>query len=302
MIEHVRHPSIDKAAWDKGLLRCSNRMWYAQSWVLDITSPGWDALIDEQNGAIMPLTWRKKLIFKYLFQPYGSQQLGVFAPEYSDAIGAAFIRSIPQEFKFCDIAMNEAMGDMQIAGFTFSPLDQQVILLDRSVEQLRREYSQGHIRNLRKAGSIPEVTQNVNPKEFRELFVRTTAKRFNSGTPADHQRLERVIGKALQLEQCTILGLRSGPELCAAACFMEWEGRSIFYKSAVDAKGQEMKAMFRILDQYIASHANSALLLDLAGSNTPSVARFNSGFGAERKVYLRLQRNDLPIPFKWFKH
>ena len=299
MIQHVPHAEIDKKWWDQQLLACGNRMWYAQSWVLDRTSPGWDALIDHGSGAIMPLTWRRKFSFKYLFQPYGSQQLGVFSPHYSKRIGEEFLHAIPSEFKLIDIALNEAMIDLQSDRFTITGLDQQVLPLDRPIDELRAGYSKGHRRNL-KDRSV-EVEQEIAAGEFTALFKSTTAKRFKSGTPMDHAILEQVIEIAIGLGQCSIHGIRSEGKLIAVACFMEWEGRSIFYKSAADPEFLHMKPMFRITDHYIAMHAGSGIVLDFAGSNTASVARFNSGFGAVRKVYLRLQRNSLPPPFKWFK-
>ncbi len=300
-MKHVRHPDIDKQWWDRQLLRCSNRMWYAQSWVLDLTSPGWEALVDERSGAIMPLTWRSKFIFKYLFQPYGSQQLGVFAMQYANDLGEAFIKSIPDEFRLWDIALNEAMEPFEMDGASCTPLAQQVLLLDRPIAGMREGYSAGHRRNLRKAEGGPPISTDINAGEFTQLFVRTTARRFKSGTATDHATLEQVIARAIQLGQCTILGIRKGGELCAAGCFMEWEGRSIFYKSALADGALELKGMFRVTDAYIERNTGSGLLLDFAGSNTPSVARFNSGFGAQGRIYLHLKRNDLPPPFKWFK-
>ena len=47
MIRHLRHTDIDKGQWDKLLLQCSDRLWYAQSWVLDLCCPQWEALIAE---------------------------------------------------------------------------------------------------------------------------------------------------------------------------------------------------------------------------------------------------------------
>jgi hypothetical protein len=82
---------------------------------------------------------------------------------------------------------------------------------------------------------------------------------------------------------------------------MEWEGRSILLKSANDERGQEQQAMFHLIDHCITSRAGSGILLDFAGSNTPSVARFNAGFGARSSVYLHLVRNRLPPPLRWFK-
>jgi len=294
MIEHLRHGEIDKAWWDRQLLQCANRMWYAQSWVLDLTAPGWDALVDRSSGAIMPLTHRRKFFLKYLFQPYGTQQLGVFAPRYSKALGEAFIEAIPAIFKYCDIALNEAMQDLKVDHVELIPLDQQVLPLDRSYEELAAGYSKGARRNLRKAQDGPPVIDDVTPAEFRSLFARTTAKRFNSGRRSDHDTMEKVIEKAIAIGQGRIIGLRDRGELCAAACFMEWEGRAIFYKSAADRIGQGHMGMFRLTDHYIREFAGTGLLLDFAGSNTDSVARFNAGFGAERRVYLRLKYDRLP--------
>ncbi len=299
MIEHIPHAQIDGKWWDQQLLACGNRIWYAQSWVLDRTSPGWDALIDHASGAIMPLTWRRKFSFKYLFQPYGTQQLGVFAPHYSKRIGEQFLQAIPAEFKLIDIALNEVMIDLESDRYIITGLDQQVLPLDRPIDELRTGYSKGHRRNL-KDRSV-EVEQGITAGEFTALFKSTTARRFKSGTPLDHATLQQVIENAIGLGQCSIHGFRSEGKLMAAACFMEWEGRSIFYKSAADPGSLHLRPMFRITDHYIAMHAGSGIVLDFAGSNTASVARFNSGFGAVRKVYLRLQRNSLPPPFKWFK-
>ena len=301
MIELVRHEAIDKDHWDRQLLACTNRMWYVQSWVLDRTSPGWDALVDRTSNAIMPLTWRRKFLFKYLFQPYGTQQQGVFALQYSRSLGEAFVRSVPAEFRLIDIALNEAMTSIGIDGYTTSPLDQQVLQLDRPVDAIRNAYSKGHIRNLKKIDPSLQVSSDISASDFAQLFINTTAKRFKSGTRSDHAMMEQVIEKAIDLGQCRIYGIRHGGTLIAAACFMEWERRRILYKSAANAQAQELKAMFVIIDHYIGLHAGSGELLDFAGSNTASVARFNTGFGAQRKVYLRLKRNTLPPPFKWFK-
>jgi hypothetical protein len=301
MIEHIPHAQIDKQWWDGVLLRSPSRMWYAQSWVLDLTSPGWDALIDRKAEAIMPLTWRSKFGVKYLFQPYGSQQLGVFARSYSDDLGEKFIGSIPKDFVYGDIALNESMHSLTSGEVQLSPLHQQVLVLDRPYQDLRSAYSTGVRRNLKKIDPHISVHDDVDPEEFRTLFQRTTAKRFNSGRRSDHQVMQQVMMSAVGKGQGRIFGIRKDAHVRAAACFMEWEGRSIFYKSAADDIGKEMFGMFRIVDHYIQNNAGSGLLLDMAGSNTPSVARFNAGFGAGSRVYLRLQFNRLPPLLRWLK-
>ena len=52
MIKHLKHHEIDKAAWDALLLRCPDRVWYVQGWVLDLCCPTWEALVGD-DGSIM---------------------------------------------------------------------------------------------------------------------------------------------------------------------------------------------------------------------------------------------------------
>ncbi|MBL7954719.1 MAG: hypothetical protein JNJ91_06745 [Flavobacteriales bacterium] len=301
MIRHFKHNEIDKAAWDDMLLRCPDRIWYAQSWVLDLCCPEWEALVDD-DGTIMPLIWRRKFGIDYLYQPYGVQYQGVFSPARTPRTDEAFLDAVPKRFRYWDIHLNAAMQVRAERGDRVSTNTTQDLLLNKDASTLRAGYSKGHLRNLRKAGDDPPmVHRDVTVREFVELFERTTGRRFGNIPEGGLLLLERMLSGALERRQCTIMGTREGGGLSAAACFVEWEGRSIFLKSANDERGLARQAMFHLTDRYITEHAGSGLLLDFAGSNTASVARFNEGFGARSSVYLHLIRNRLPAPFKWFK-
>lgn len=301
MIRHLRHEEIDKTQWDRLLLDCPDRSWYVQSWVLDECCPKWEALMDD-DGAIMPLIWRRKYGLDYLYQPYVLQQQGVFTPWRDDRLDTAFLDAVPSRFRYWDIHLNAAM---HVRGGQDDRLTSSVnhdLLLDADASALRAGYSQGHRRNLRKAGDDPPVVlRNVTASEFTALFERTTGKRFDNIPEGGLPLVERVISGALERGQCALLGVREEGALIAAVCFMEWEGRSILLKSANDKAGIDRRAMFHLVDRYISEHAGTGGVLDFAGSNTPSVARFYAGFGARSSVYLRLVRNRLPVPFKWFK-
>ncbi|HRF80554.1 MAG TPA: GNAT family N-acetyltransferase [Flavobacteriales bacterium] len=301
MIKHLKQDSIDKASWDALLLRCTDRLWYAQSWVLDLCCPAWEALIGE-DGSIMPLIWRRKFGVYYLYQPYAVQQQGVFSPSRAEGTDDAFLGAIPERFRYFDLHLNAAMHVRAGRDERLSTSETQDLLLDKDASTLRAAYSQGHRRNLRKAGDDPPVIHNdITVQEFIALFERTTGKRFRNIPEGGLLLLERMLSGALERGQCHLLGVREGEMLVAAACFMVWEGRSILLKSANGEVGVKRQAMFHIVDRYISEHAGSGLLLDFAGSNTASVARFNEGFGARRSVYLRLVRNRLPAPLKWLK-
>ncbi len=301
MIRHLRHNEIDKGKWDQLLLECPDRLWYVQSWVLDLCCPQWEALIGD-DGSIMPLIWRSKLGIDYLYQPYAVQQQGVFSPQRDGLTDTAFLDAVPKRFKYWDLHFNSAMHVRSSAGDRVSSNTNQDLLLVADATTLRAAYSQGHRRNLRKSGDDPPViVKDVTVQEFLDLFARTTGRRFRN-IPADGLALlERLLLTGVEHDQCTMLGVRNGGRLISGVCFMEWEGRSILLKSANDEVGSERQAMFHLVDRYIAEHAGTGLLLDLAGSNTASVARFNAGFGARSTVYLHLVRNRLPAPLRWIK-
>lgn len=300
MIRHLLHSDIDKAWWDTQLLRCSNRLWYAQSWVLDIAAPNWEALVDDATGAIMPLTWRRKWGINYLFTPYSVQQLGVFAPTMDDAVSAPMLEAIPKRFRYWDIWLNADMHARASGGDVLHENANQLLDLGPGIDVLRAAYSEGHRRNLRKARPNDDA-RDVSTGAFVDLFMRTTGARFGNVPPGADVMLRTLLRAAHERGQCRIPAIWQDEEAIAAVCFIQWEGRIILLKSARDERGQEQRAMFHLVDAEIAQHAGSGRLFDFAGSNTPSVARFNAGFGARSTVYLRLVRNRLPPPLRWLK-
>lgn len=300
MIRHLRHSDVDKDQWDVRLMRCADRLWYAQSWVLDLACPGWEVLVDEDTGAIMPLTCRTKWGIRYLFQPLGLQQLGVFSPAPSAADLAHFLRAIPKPYRYADIQLNTVGVEQQVPGFTFQQRNNQVLALDRPIVELRAAYAQGHRRNLRAADGSMRITA-MPVAAFAQLFRTTTGARYGPSSLKGFDAFAHVMQAGVDIGQCDIVALHDARGPVAAACFAEWEGRCILLKSASTERGMTARAMFRIVDDRIARHADTGMVLDFAGSMTPSVARFNAGFGAEDAPYLRAVMNRLPRPLRWLK-
>ncbi|MBL0128906.1 MAG: hypothetical protein IPP83_15955 [Flavobacteriales bacterium] len=209
MIRHLTHTEIDKAWWDAALLRCENRLWYAQSWILDIASPGWEALVDEETGSIMPLTWRRKWGVNYLFQPYGLQQLGLFAPAGSMDRTDEFLAAIPSRFRYRDICLNESMRSLVKDGVSVTERTDQVLSVNASIEELREAYSKGHRRNIR-SSDHGEIGERATAAEFFELFARTTGSRYGAKHPSDPVALQRAVEEGIQRDQCRIVSINDG--------------------------------------------------------------------------------------------
>ena len=103
MITYLRHADIDLTAWDRRIKACEGDAWYGLSTILNAASPGWDALVDDDTGAQMPLPWRSKFGIRYLYQPFVIQHLGPFSPAPSPEDSARFLAALPIRFRFADI-------------------------------------------------------------------------------------------------------------------------------------------------------------------------------------------------------
>ena len=304
MIRYVHHADIDKAEWDRRLRSCSNMLWYAQSYVLDIASPDWEALVDDSTGAMMPLTWRKKFGVRYLFQPFGLQQLGVFAPAtITQEVASAFIRSIPDHFRLAQISINQSMPAPAVEGWHATEHTNQVLDLSGGIERVRTNYSKGHERKLRKGLDVEGLlAQPMDGHAFSELFQRTTAQRFAGIDVRGLRSLPVLLQAGIDRGDVDILGVRGAAGVWGGGiAFAHWCGRSILLKSAVDEAGREMNAMFHLVDAGAEHACGRSSILDFAGSEHPGTARFYEGFGARSTVYLRLTMNDLPFWLKPFK-
>ncbi|PID89124.1 MAG: hypothetical protein CSB01_03650, partial [Bacteroidia bacterium] len=113
MIEFVKRKHIDTKKWDALLYKSDNRMVYALSGYLDLMSDcRWNALIEkDKNGeykTVMPLPFKEKYGVKYLYQPFFSQQLGVFSKgKITSQMTLRFIEAIPKSYRLVEINLNE---------------------------------------------------------------------------------------------------------------------------------------------------------------------------------------------------
>src|SRR6185503_15114532 len=84
---------------------------YAHSWYLDHMAENWDALVMGDYEAVMPLTWKRKFGFSYLYQPFLTAQLGVFShgnrTVSNEELVNLFINMIPRHFRLIEINLND---------------------------------------------------------------------------------------------------------------------------------------------------------------------------------------------------
>ncbi|HEY0979110.1 MAG TPA: GNAT family N-acetyltransferase [Flavobacteriales bacterium] len=293
MIRHVRHSDIDKAAWDRDLLRCSNALWYGTSAVLDAAAEVWDALIDAESGARLVLPRRRKFGITYAYQPFLIQQLGPFAPSADPEAPTRFIAALPSVFRYADIALCPGHGTA-LPAVRFDEFTNVELSLGASLTELRAAYSENHRRNLRKADRSGIGVEHLRMDDLK-TFLHGSEQFKRWGIDGRQLRvMDRVFAVAERMDVAVVRGVRHQGRVVAGGLFIRWGGRLIFLKGLSSAAGREVGAMQALIDGVIAEHAGHALVLDFAGSNDPDLARFYLGFGGERSVYLRALVNRLP--------
>lgn len=299
--KYIKHNQIDKQKWDSTIENAKNGLVYALSWYLDIVSPNWDALIVGDYDIIMPLTYKKKYGVKFLFQPIFAQQLGLFSTNQITAEEVEnFINTISAYFKFVEISLNSNNSGLNHQNFNARTT--QIIDLSISYDKLFLNYSSNHKKNLQKidnSGLI--INSSVSSFEFIDLLQKMyTAKKIYEIKNKDLQGFKKIIDYSLDKGFSQLFFGYFNNELCAAAFFLKWGKRVIFF-SAMNERGREENAMFGLIDKYLQENAGKDLIFDFAGSNIPGVKYRNMGFGATNEDYYKVKVNNLPIPYKWFK-
>jgi hypothetical protein len=302
-ITHLKHSQIDKAKWDECIDHSTNRIVYARSWYLDIVCPGWEALVAADYEMVMPLTSGNKYGIKYLYQPFFTQQLGIFSKKEPDQkLDEEFLISIPAEFRYVDIALNK-WNRCQLTEFQAWSNVNYELKLDKPYTELANGYSSNTKRNIKKATqSNLSILNDVKTGELIQLFRNNMGKGIKNLKTGHYEHLKQIMDYSLSEQNAEIYGVNSVQgELCAGAFFLKSYDSYIFLFSATNEESKENGAMFMIIDQFIRKHAGERMILDFEGSNIKSLGRFYKSFGADEFNYQRIKKNNLPGLLKLFK-
>lgn len=300
MPDFVKHEDIDKKKWDENIKKSCNGLLYAESWYLDIVSPGWNALIDDDYRVLMPLTCSKKLMLQYILQPVYTKQLGIFYPDQSDPPETdTFMKAIPIRYKYVNINFNpynEIPSDYgQITYHQNHELE-----LSGTYKTIYNGYSTNAKRNLKKAVKNGiSITEGMDSDMLVE-FKRKHIEGLKPGTVKKYMNILRKLSyKALSDGTGEIIGaLTPRNELCAVAFFINTSQRHYFLLCASSTEGKVTQAMNMVMDHYFSKHAGHQVKLDFTGSDLKGVGYFNQSLGAKVFHYYSVCRNSLPWPLK----
>ncbi len=315
MIKHFEYNQIDKAKWDNCIENSVNGTIYAYSWYLDIVSEKWEAIIEDDYKSVLPLTIGNKFGIKYLYQPYFTQQLGVFSINKIDYnIVQSFLNYISENYKFIEINLNSqnkvSIQFSEISKWSFKENINCELKLGNKYEIIKNNYSTNHKRNLKKAEqSGLLIVKDISCNEIINLFKNNRGRDLDNFQEKEYKRLNDLTDAFREKGLLKTYGVFDFKrELCAGAIFAESNSRDIFLFSGNNKIRKETGAMHLLIDNYIKENSERNIILDFEGSNDVNLARFYKGFGAIENKYLTINKNSLPLHIrttvnfiKWFK-
>jgi hypothetical protein len=299
MIRFLQHDMIDKSSWDNCINHAVNGNLYAFSWYLDIVSPDWCALVENEYEKVFPLPVSSKAGFNYLMQPYFTQQLGLFYQSMlSEDKLTEFLNTIPSAFKYIDINLNTS-NKLTAATNVTQMINLELDLISEYADIASR-YQSNLKRNLIKATqNILTLSKHVRPEDIISLF------RANKGQELihlnDHQYtlIQHIAYESIHKGKGEIWGTYDEfNQLVAGVLWVFSHSKAIFLFSALSENGKKLNAMPFIIDQFIRQNSGKPLTLDFEGSNNEGLARFYSSFGAKKVIYQRYTRDTLSFPFR----
>lgn len=293
---------IDKVKWDE-VINCSEFPNYASlSYFLDAIFPKWKAIVYGDYEYVFPLTKGSKFGVDYLITPIFIPYIGISSklniyPEFI----FEFIEFLKKQAKYIDLYFDP---------FTSTYIDSsknetrigQVLTLDKPYSQIRSFYSSNHKRSLSKAKKFNlTLKYSSNVKLFIHLFKENKGKQLKELKNVNYIALEKAIEKSIENKKGFLLNCYHNEHHISSAFFMVVKNRITYIKGFSNKEGRDKGAMHFILDYVISDYSLSDKIFDFGGSNSPQVAKFNKGFGANDIYYQNYKKNTLPFLLKMFK-
>lgn len=294
-IQYLKHKEINKKLWDDCIDAAPNGLIYGYSVYLDNMASNWDGLVLNNYEAVMPLPWRKKFGFHYLYQPFLTAQLGLFGNNITATLLQEFLNAIPKQFRLWEFSLNHA-NLFSIPSFNIYERKNFVFHLNESYQNLYKAYRENIKRNIKRSQqSGCYLKTGIEVNEIINL-----AKQQERSSTKDFKNFERLYNHFQNKNLGKTYGIYSiKDELIASAVFLFSHNRAYYILVGNHKNGRTLGASHALVDAFIKDYANQNLLLDFEGSDLKNLAFFYSGFGATEETYAAIKWNDLPWYVKW---
>ena len=297
-IQYRKRHEIDNDKWNLCIETAPNGLIYAYSFYLDGTADNWDALILNDYEAVMPLPWRKKIGFYYLYQPFFSAQLGVFGNNINANLVENFLKAIPSKFKLWELSLNH-QNIFRLNSFRLFERVNFVLPLNHAYETLYTNYRENIKRNIKKS-----VQYGCHKKTDFDIddVIELSRQQKHIASDDEFQKFKNLYLLLKDKSASKTYGIFSDKNELIASCVFTFSHNKAYYILVGNhPNGRTLGASHALIDAFIKDHAGQNLTLDFEGSDIKNLAFFYSSFGAMEEKYAAIKVNALPWYVKWMK-
>ena len=298
-IKYLQRHEMNIQKWDSCIDVASNGLIYAYSKYLDKMATHWDGIVINDYEAVFPLPWRKKYGFYYLYPPYLTAQLGLFGNNLNQELFTSAIECIPKKFRYWDYNLNHK-NLYSIEGFDFQQRVNYVLNLQKPYDELKRNYKESTVRNIKKSKEYSNVIVKDIPISAISELVLDNGLLTNESELKRFMELYQLLHK--ENKAMTYGVSNASNQLIASAAFLFSHNRAYYILVGNHPNGRTLGASHALIDRFISDHAGKELILDFEGSDIRNLAFFYSSFGAVEEYYASIKRNQLPAYLRWLKN
>jgi hypothetical protein len=300
-IQFIERNSIDLLKWDDCINSASNGLIYAKSQYLDVMCNNWSALVCNDYEHVMPIPWRKKWGFSYIYPPYFIAALGIFGDNLTLAIVQSFIRQIPKKYKYWEMDLNEMNKVEDFPTLQVSYRKNYFLSLDKPYEVLYKNYSRLAKRKLVLAVEKDlQVHHNVDPQIVIQAYQEHYEEKNRIIPPKVYNQLNILFG-LLQKENYRTYLVKKNDQTIAFYLVLNDKQNVYSLIGGSTEEGKQTGAFYMATDAAIKEFSNSDKTFRFEGSDKEGIAFFNSQFGSVETEYLRIKMNNLPWPLNYLK-
>ena len=300
MIRHLKRNEIDIQKWNDCVMNSQQPEIFGCSQYLDVCFTNWSGLVLNNYEAVFPISKSSKFFINYIAQPFFVRYFGIYNSGVTIVISDWIneLKKLGQYFSFDVFNLEkEFYSEFDAKEKVF-----QQLLLNNEYSELRSNYSEGHLRKLKKIKLEDfEIKELNNYQIFIDEFRTTVAEKKLNYSDTNLNTLFQLMTELPKDFSVISKGVFYNNQVVAGAYFIRYKNRLLYLKGFRQMNGVNDGSMFYLFDHIIAENCNQDLTLDFGGSNNTNVAQFFRGFGAEDSVYLHLEKNELPRLIKWLK-
>jgi hypothetical protein len=275
---------------------------FAFSWFLDVVSPGWDALVDDDYETVMPLPHTGFLNHTVIRQPHWAGSLGIYsAGLLKSGTIESFLDAVPERFSSINMYLNKYNRLSGNEKFLKRWQKSYELDLINDYQKIRSRYSADVISKLEQSEKEKlTIIRGLQPNEIINLYISSTVKRPGM-KKSKEDALRRIISSAIRFKMGELYGIYSATNTICGAGFFIWSHNKVYLLfRALTHVGMQANAQYYLIDQFIRQHAGKNTVLNLEYMKTRNEEHMCLGFGAKECLYPEIKINTLPWYLKLF--